>query len=101
AAPGAALEATGERRGFGALLAELEELQAAGGHQVDEHDELAVVGREEQTLRTPLGACEPTPLQGRERRIERLQRRDVRGSRLHDRKRGHRIVQLAAPSLPL
>ena len=44
---------------------------------------------------------EPPALERRERRVERLQRRDVRRPGLHDRERAHRLVELATPGLHL
>ena len=62
---GATLEAKAEGRRLRPLLSRAEVLQAPGGHQVDEQDELAVIGREEQPLRAPLalrtGAGPPAP----------------------------------------
>ena len=40
-------------------------------------------------------------LERRERRVERLQRRDVRGPGSLDRERAHRLVELAAPGFHL
>ena len=50
----AALEGEAERRRLRPLLAGAEAAEASGGHQVDEQDELAVVGREEEPLAAPL-----------------------------------------------
>ena len=86
---------------FGALLAGPEELEPARRHQVDEEHELAVVGREEKALAASLGAAEATPLERVERRVEGLQRRDVRRARLRNRERRHGVVQLAPPRLHL
>src|SRR5207302_6560081 len=72
--PRAAGELERERRCLRALLAGLQELQPAGGHQVDDEDELAVLGREEQALAAALRATEATSLQCGERRVEGLQR---------------------------
>ena len=68
---------------------------------MDEQNELAVLGREEQPLAPPLGACQPTALERRQRRVERLQRGDVRGAGFLDRERPHRVVQAAPPRLHL
>ena len=56
-------EPEAERRRLRALLAGAEVAKAAGGHQVDEQDELAVLGREEEPLRAPLGAGQPPALE--------------------------------------
>ena len=97
----AACELQPERRCLRAGLARAERLQPAGGHQVHEQHELAVVGREEQPLPAALGPAEPAALELRERRIERLQGRDVRRPGLRDRERGHRVIQPAPPRLHL
>ena len=76
-------------------------LEPARGHQVDEEHELAVGGREEEPLRAALGPAELAALERGERRVERLQRRDVRGAGLRDRERGDRVRQLSAPRLHL
>jgi hypothetical protein len=98
---GAALEAKAERRGLRALLACLQVAQPAGGHQVDEQDELAVLRREEQPLGAPLRAAEAASLQLRERRVERLQRGDVRRPRFLDRERRNGPVEGATPGFHL
>src|SRR5205807_4208453 len=76
--PRAALEDELEGRLLRAGLAEAQEAEPPGGHQVDEQDELAVVGREEEALGPPARACEAATLERRERRVVGLQRRDVR-----------------------
>jgi hypothetical protein len=68
---------------------------------VYEQHELSVVGPEEKSFAAPLGAPEPSTLQRVERRVERLQRRDVRRAGLRDRERRHLVVQLAPPRLHL
>src|SRR6476620_2662385 len=95
----AALELDRERRRLRAFLTGPEELQTARGHQVDEEDELAVVGREQKALAAPFGAAEAPALEQVERRVERLQRGDVRRPRTRDGERRHRVVQLAPPRL--
>ena len=90
-----------ERRRLRPFLAGLEELESPGCHQVDVQHELAVVGGEEQALAAPLDAAQATALERVERRVERLQRRDVRRSRLLDREGRHGVVQLAPPRLHL
>jgi hypothetical protein len=60
---------------------------------MDVEDELAVRGREEQVLAAPPGAGEPPALQRGERRVERLQRRNVSRARLLDRERGDGAVE--------
>ena len=51
----AALEPQPERRRLRPVLAGAQVAQAARAHQVHHEHELAVVGREEQALRAPLG----------------------------------------------
>ncbi len=68
---------------------------------MDEQDELLVLGREEQPLAAALGAREPPALERGEGRVERLQRRDVGGPGLLDRKRAHGIVEGAPQGLHL
>src|SRR5262249_10281604 len=81
----AARELERERRRLRALLSGLEELEAAGGHEVHEQHELAVVGGEEEPLAAAFGALEAAAFELAKRRVERLQRRDVRRARLRDR----------------
>jgi hypothetical protein len=88
----AAFEPHPERRGLRSRLTRSQIPQPAGRHQVDEQHELSVLGREEESLPAPLCACQPPPLERRQRRIERLQGRDVRWARALDRKRAHRVV---------
>jgi hypothetical protein len=76
-------------------------LEPARGHEVDEEDELAVVGREQEALAAPLGAAEATALERVERRVERLQRGDVRRPCSRDGEGRHRVVKLAPPRLHL
>ena len=97
----AALETRARTRASSGLLAGLQELEPARGHQVDEQHELAVVGGEEQPLAAPLGAAEAPALERVERRVERLQRRDVRRPGLRDREGRDGVVELAPPRLHL
>src|SRR4051812_17921139 len=97
----AALELDRERRRLRASLAPLEEFEPPRRHQVDEEHEPAVVGREEEALAAPLGAAEATALERVERRVERLQRGDVRRPRTRDGERRDRVVQLTPPRLHL
>ena len=97
----AVLEAKPERRGLRALVAGCKMADAAGAHQVDPQLQLAVVGREEQPLPPPMGALEPPPFELPQRRVERLQRRDVRRPCLQDRGGRHERVELAQPRLHL
>src|SRR5438034_753476 len=99
--PAFALELQRERRRLRPLLAGAQVLQPSGRHQVHQQHELAVVRREEQPLRAPARAREAAALQHGERRVERLQRRDVRRPGLRDRERAHRLVELAPPRLHL
>ena len=98
---GAALETEPESGRLGARVSRLEVAKATRGHQVDEQHELAVVGREQETLASPLRADEPSPLESRQRRVERLQGRDVRRAGLFDRERPHGIVEGASPGFHL
>jgi hypothetical protein len=68
---------------------------------VHEQDELAVLGREEEPFRAPPGAREPPALERGERRVEGLERRDVRRPGLLDRECGNRAVERATPGLHL
>ena len=90
-----------ERGLRGLLPAGPDVAEPSGGHQVHVENELAVVGGEEQVLAAPARAREPTALEGGERRVERLHRRDVRGPGPLDRRRGYRAVERAAESLDL
>ena len=76
-------------------------LQPAGAHQVHEQHELVVVGRQQEPLRPPLDAAQALALERLQRRVERLQRCDVRGAGLLDRRPLHERVELAAPRLDL
>ena len=84
-----------------AFLAGLQVTQAPGGHQVHQQHQLAVLGWEEESLGAALGSGETPSLECRERRVERLQRRDVRRPGPLDRECAHGIVELAAPRLHL
>ena len=68
---------------------------------MDEQDELAVGGREEEALAAALHAAELPALEGLQRRVERLQRRDVRRAGLRDREGRDRVIELASPRLHL
>jgi len=65
---------------------------------VHHQHELAVAGRQQEALRPALDA-ERRPFECLQRRIDRLQRRDVRRPRALDRRRGDERVELTAPSL--
>ncbi len=97
----AAGELEGERRDLRPLVAGAQRLQPARRHQVDEEHELAVVGGEEEALAAPLDAAEAPAFERGERRVERLQRRDVRRAGLRDREGRHRVTELAPPGLHL
>ena len=92
----AALEAQPERRRLRASLAAAQVAQAPGAHQVHVQDELAVVGRKAVAYGAPLDAGQPPPVERRERRVVRLQRRHVRGPGLLDGKGAHGIVERPA-----
>jgi hypothetical protein len=64
-------------------------------------DELAVVGREEEVLAAAARARQPSALQVRERRRDRLQRRDVGRPRSLDRSGCDRLVECATPRFDL
>src|SRR5437660_222737 len=83
----AALEAQPERGRLRAFLPRTQVAHTARGHQVDLQDELAVVGREEEVFAAALGAFEPAAVEGLQRRVDRLQRRDVGRPRALDRER--------------
>jgi hypothetical protein len=83
------------------LLARLQELEPSGRHQMNEKDELAVLGREEESLAASVRARESSSLERGERRVERLERRDVRRACLRDRKRRDRVGELAPPRFHL
>jgi hypothetical protein len=61
-------------------------------------DQRAVVVRQQEALRTPLDA-QPLALQRRQRRVDRLQRRDVRRAGALDGRRRDQRIELAAPRL--
>src|SRR5207244_6300484 len=64
----AALEDELEGRLLWPSLAEAQEAEPPGGHEVDEQDELAVVGREEEALGAPARTREAAALEGGQRR---------------------------------
>jgi hypothetical protein len=72
-----------------------------GAHEVDVQHELFVLRWEEEVLASPLRACEAAPLEGRERRVERLESGHVRWSGPLDQRRAHRIVECASKGLHL
>jgi hypothetical protein len=97
----AAVELEPEGRRLRALVTDLQVLQPARRHEMDEKHELAVVGRKEEALAAPLGTAKTAAFERRHRRVERLERGDVRGAGLRDREGRHRVVQLAPPRLHL
>jgi hypothetical protein len=68
---------------------------------VHHHDELVVVRREQEPLRPPFDALEALAVERGDRRIERLQRGDVRRPGSLDRELLHEGVKLAAPRFDL
>ena len=86
---------------FGPFSPEAEVAQPPRAHQVDEQDELAVLGREAEPLAAPLGPGEAPAFERAQRRVDRLQRRDVSRAGLLDREGADRVVQAAAPRLDL
>src|SRR5205807_4972854 len=92
-----AVELEPERGCLRALLAATEILEPPGSHQVHEQHELAVIRREVEALRPPPRTLEAPALERGERRVEGLQRCDVRRAGLRDRERTHRLVEPAPP----
>ncbi len=90
-----------EHRRLRLLRARREEAQPPGAHQVDAQDEVVAVDGEEEVLAAPLGALQPPAVERRQRRVERLQRGDVRGAGLLDRRRGDERIELPHPRLDL
>ena len=86
---------------FGFFALAVEEAQPPGAHQVDAQDEVVAVDGEEEVLAAPLRALQPPAVESRQRRVERLQRGDVRGAGLLDRVSRHERVELAHPGLDL
>ena len=73
----------------------------AGAHQVDAQLERPVGGREEEPLAAPARSRETPALELAQRRVERLQRRDVRRPRLQHGRGRHERIELAHPRLDL
>jgi hypothetical protein len=65
---------------------------------VHHEHEPAVVRREQEALGTPVDA-KRAAVECPQRRVDRLQRRDVRGAGVLDRRRGDERVELTAPCL--
>ena len=93
------LECEAKRRLLRPRLAEAEPAEASGGHQVDDQDEVAVSGRKQEPLAAPLHAGEALALERAQGRVDRLQRRDVRGACSGDGEGGDGIVQRPSPRL--
>ena len=72
-----------------------------GAHQVDAKLERLVGGREEKPLAAPAGSGEAPALELAQRRVERLQRRDMSRSRLQHGRSRHERIELADPRLDL
>jgi hypothetical protein len=68
---------------------------------MDVEDEILLLAGEEEVLAAPPGAREPPAFQRRERRVERLQRRDVRRARPLDRECGDGVVERPPVGLDL
>jgi hypothetical protein len=64
-------------------------------------DELAVGGRQQEPLGTPLDAAEALPVERGDRRVERLQRRNVGRPGVLDRRLLDERVELTAPGFDL
>ena len=94
-------EPQAERRRLRALRAARDVLEPARAHQVHHHDELAVVGRQQEALRAALDAAEALAVERRERRVEGLERRDVRRTGFLDRRSLDEWVELAPPGFDL
>jgi hypothetical protein len=62
---------------------------------MDDEDEISILSRKEEALPAALDTFKPPTLQRPERRVECLERRDVRRPGLRDREGAHRIVQRA------
>jgi hypothetical protein len=95
------LEAQAEGRHLRALFPRRLMPDPAGAHQVDPQLQLAVLRREEEPLAAAPRALEPASVELAQRRVERLQRRDVSGTGLQDRRARHERVELANPGLDL
>ncbi|MBA2475436.1 MAG: hypothetical protein H0V40_05725 [Actinobacteria bacterium] len=68
---------------------------------MDLQDELPVVGREAEPLAAALGSPEPSSLERAERRVERLQRGDVRRAGALDGRGADGLVERAPQRLDL
>jgi hypothetical protein len=68
---------------------------------VHHHDDLLVVGRQQEALRAPFDALEALAVERRDRRVEGLQRGDVGRAGLLDRHLLDKRVELAAPGFDL
>jgi hypothetical protein len=90
---GAVRERELESRCLRLLLARAQVAEAAGAHEVDVEDELAVFRGEEKVLSAALHALEAAACERRERRVVRLQRGHVRRACLLDREGAHRVVE--------
>ena len=73
--------------------------EPARAHQVHPEHELAVLGREEQVLPTPAGTSQPSAVEGRQGRIERLHGGDVGRAGACDGCPRDERVELAHPRL--
>jgi hypothetical protein len=68
---------------------------------VHHQHELVVVGRQQESLRATLDAAETLAFECLQGRVERLQRRDVGGARLLDRRPLDERIELTAPRFDL
>ncbi len=97
----AVIEGQAEGRRLRLLVAVTQEAKPPRAHEVDMQDELAVLGRQEDVLRAPLGTGEAAAFERGERRVVGLEGGDVRRARLGDREGAHRLVERAAERFDL
>jgi len=90
-----------EHRRLRTLLVRVQVAQAPRAHQVHHQHELAVVGREEEALRASARTFESLTLEHGQRRVEGLERGDVRRAGLRDRVALDVRLELASPGLDL
>ncbi len=94
-------EAQAEHRRLRALRPGRDVAQPARAHQMYAQHEIRILDREQEVLAAASRTFEAPTVELGERRRERLQRRDVRGSRLLDRRAGHERVELPHPRFDL
>ncbi len=94
-------EPDAEHRRLRPLRAGLEVAQPARAHEVNPEDEIVALDGEQEVLPAPARALEASSVECRERRRERLQRRDVRRAGFLDRCARDERVELPHPRLDL